>query len=97
MAGTEFSVPAFMVYTDKKAQAYFLEALMRAISKERVILRATILVFFLLIWYCDSRDMLPENGRTILTILLFGIFWFIEARFIKPTRTDQNVPRKPRL
>lgn len=70
---------------------------MRAISKERVILRATILVFFLLIWYCDSRGMLPENGRTILTILLFGIFWFIEARFIKPTRTDQSVPRKPRL
>lgn len=97
MAGTEFSVPAFLVYTDKKAQAYFLEALMRAISKEHVILRATILVFFLLIWYCDSRGMLPENGRTILTILLFGIFWFIEARFIKPTRTDQSVPRRPRL
>ena len=50
---------------------------MKYISKERVILRATILVFFLLIWYCDSRGMLPENGRTILTILLFGIFWFI--------------------
>ncbi len=97
MAGTEFSVPAFMVYTDKKAQAYSLEALMRAISKERVILRATILVFFLLIWYCDLRGMLPENGRTILTILLFGIFWFIEAKFIKPTRTNQNAPRKPQL
>lgn len=48
---------------------------MRAISKESVILRATILVFFLLIWYCDSRGMLPENGRIILTILLFGIFF----------------------
>ena len=47
---------------------------MRAISKERVILRTTLLVFFLLIWYCDSRGMLSENGRTILTILLFGIF-----------------------
>lgn len=70
---------------------------MRAISKERVILRATILVLFLLIWYCDSRGILPENGRSILTILLFGIFWFIEVRFIKPTRTDQNVPRRPRL
>ena len=70
---------------------------MKYISKERVILRATILVLFLLIWYCDSRGMLPENGRTILTILLFSIFWFIEARIIKPTRTDQNVPRKPRL
>ena len=70
---------------------------MKYISKERVILRATILVFFLLIWYCDSRGMLPKNGYAILTVLLFGIFWFIEARFIKPTRTDQNVPRKPRL
>ena len=70
---------------------------MKYISKEHVILRATILVFFLLIWYCDSRGMLPENGRVILTILLFGIFWFIEARFIKPTRTDQNAPRRPRL
>lgn len=70
---------------------------MKYISKERVILRATILVFFLLIWYCDSRGMLPENGRTILTILLFAIFWFIEARFIKPTKTDQNAPRRPRL
>ena len=68
---------------------------MRAISKERVILRATILVLFLLIWYCDSRGMLPENGRSILTLLLFGIFWFIEAKFIKPARTNQNVPRKP--
>ena len=70
---------------------------MKYISKERVILRATILVLFLLIWYCDSRGMLPENGRIILTILLFGIFWFIEARFIKPARTDQNAPRRPRL
>ena len=70
---------------------------MRAISKERVILRATILVLFLLIWYCDSRGMLPENGYAILTILLFGIFWFIEAKFIKPARTDQNAPRRPRL
>lgn len=70
---------------------------MKYISKERVILRATILVLFLLIWYCDSRGMLPENGRTILTILLFGIFWFIEARFIKPARTDPNAPRRPRL
>lgn len=70
---------------------------MRAISKERVILRATILVLFLLIWYCDSRGMLPENGRSILTLLLFGIFWFIEAKFIKPARTDQSVPRRPRL
>ena len=68
---------------------------MKYISKERVILRAAILVLFLLIWYCDSRGMLPENGRIILTILLFGIFWFIEARFIKPTRKDQNVPRRP--
>ena len=70
---------------------------MRAISKKRVILRATILVLFLLIWYCDSRGILPENGRSILTLLLFGIFWFIEAKFIKPTRTDQSVPRRPRL
>ena len=70
---------------------------MRAISKERVILRATILVLFLLIWYCDSKGMLPENGYAILTILLFGIFWFIEAKFIKSARTDQSVPRKPRL
>lgn len=70
---------------------------MRAISKERVILRATILVLFLLIWYCDSRGILPENGRSILTLLLFGIFWFIEAKFIKPARTDQSVPRRPRL
>lgn len=70
---------------------------MKYISKERVILRAAILVLFLLIWYCDSRGMLPENGRIILTILLFGIFWFIEARFIKPARTDQNAPRRPRL
>ena len=68
---------------------------MKYISKERVILRAAILVLFLYIWYCDSRGMLPENGRIILTILLFGIFWFIEARFIKPSRTDQNVPRRP--
>ena len=70
---------------------------MKYISKERVILQAAILVLFLLIWYCDSRGMLPENGRIILTILLFGIFWFIEARFIKPARTDQNAPRRPRL
>ena len=70
---------------------------MKAISKDRVFLRATILMFFLLIWYCDSRGMLPENGRTILTILLFVIFWFIEARFIKPARTDQNAPQRPRL
>ena len=70
---------------------------MRAISKERVILRATILVLFLLIWYCDSRGILPENGRSILTLLLFGIFWFIEDKVIKPTRTDQSVPRRPRL
>ena len=70
---------------------------MKYISKERVILRAVILVLFLLIWYCDSRGMLPENGRVILTILLFGIFWFVEVRFIKPTRTDQNAPRRPRL
>lgn len=70
---------------------------MKAISKKRVILRATILMFFLLIWYCDSRGMLPENGRTILTILLFVIFWFIEARFIKSARTDQNAPQRPRL
>lgn len=70
---------------------------MRAISKERVILRATILVLFLLIWYCDLRGILPENGRSILTLLLFGIFWFIEAKFIKPARTDQSVPRRPRL
>ena len=70
---------------------------MKYISKERVILRATILVLFLLIWYCDSRGMLPENGRSILTLLLFGIFWFIEAKFIKPARTDQSVPRRPRL
>lgn len=70
---------------------------MKYISKERVILRAAILVLFLLIWYCDSRGMLPENGRIILTILLFGIFWFIEARFIKPARTDQNAPQRPRL
>lgn len=70
---------------------------MKYISKERVILRAIILVLFLLIWYCDSKGMLPENGYAILTILLFGIFWFIEAKFIKPTRTDQNVPRRPRL
>lgn len=70
---------------------------MKYISKERVILRATILVLFLLIWYCDSRGILPENGRSILTLLLFGIFWFIEAKFIKPARTDQNAPRRPRL
>ena len=70
---------------------------MKYISKERVILRAAILVLFLLIWYCDSRGMLPENGRIILTILLFGIFWVIEAKFIKPTKTDQNAPRRPRL
>ena len=69
---------------------------MKYISKERVILRATILVLFLLIWYCDSRGILPENGRSILTLLLFGIFWCIEDKVIKPTRTDQNVPRRPR-
>ena len=66
-------------------------------SKERIILRIIVIFLFLLIWYCDSRGMLPENGYAILTILLFGIFWFIEAKFIKPTRTDQSVPRRPRL
>ena len=70
---------------------------MKCFSKERIILRIIVIFLFLLICYCDSRGMLPENGRTILTILLFGIFWFIEARFIKPTRTDQNAPRRPRL
>ena len=70
---------------------------MKYFSKERIILRFIVIFLFLLIWYCDSRDMLPENGRVILTILLFGIFWFIEARFIKPTKTDQNAPRRPRL
>ena len=70
---------------------------MKYFSKERIILRVIVIFLFLLIWYCDSRGMLPENGRVILTILLFGIFWFIEARFIKPTRTDQNAPRRPRL
>jgi len=70
---------------------------MKCFSKERIILRIIVIFLFLLIWYCDSRGMLPENGRVILTILLFGIFWFIEARFIKPTRTDQNAPRRPRL
>ena len=70
---------------------------MKCFSKERIILRIIVIFLFLLIWYCDSRGMLPENGYTILTILLFGIFWFIEAKFIKPTRTDQSVPRRPRL
>ena len=70
---------------------------MKFFSKERIILRIIVIFLFLLIWYCDSRGMLPENGYAILTILLFGIFWFIEAKFIKPTRTDQNVPRRPRL
>lgn len=70
---------------------------MKCFSKERIILRIIVIFLFLLIWYCDSRGMLPENGRTILTILLFGIFWFIEAKFIKPARTDQNAPRRPRL
>ena len=70
---------------------------MKYFSKERIILRFIVIFLFLLIWYCDSRGMLPENGRTILTLLLFGIFWFIEARFIKPTKTDQNAPRRPRL
>lgn len=70
---------------------------MKCFSKERIILRFIVIFLFLLIWYCDSRGMLPENGYAILTILLFGIFWFIEAKFIKPTRTDQSVPRRPRL
>lgn len=70
---------------------------MKYFSKERIILRVIVIFLFLLIWYCDSRGMLPENGYAILTILLFGIFWFIEARFIKPTKTDQSVPRRPRL
>ena len=70
---------------------------MKCFSKERIILRIIVIFLFLLIWYCDSRGMLPENGYAILTILLFGIFWFIEAKFIKPTKTDQNVPRRPRL
>ena len=70
---------------------------MKCFSKERIILRIIVIFLFLLIWYCDSKGMLPENGYAILTILLFGIFWFIEAKFIKPTRTDQNVPRRPRL
>lgn len=70
---------------------------MKYFSKERIILRIIVIFLFLLIWYCDSRGMLPENGYAILTILLFGIFWFIEAKFIKPTRTDQSVPRRPRL
>ena len=70
---------------------------MKCFSKERIILRIIVIFLFLLIWYCDSRGMLPENGYAILTILLFGIFWFNEARFIKPTKTDQNAPRRPRL
>lgn len=70
---------------------------MKCFSKERIILRIIVIFLFLLIWYCDSRGMLPENGYAILTILLFGIFWFIEAKFIKPTRTDQSVPQRPRL
>lgn len=70
---------------------------MKCFSKERIILRIIVIFLFLLIWYCDSKGILPENGRSILTLLLFGIFWFIEAKFIKPTRTDQSVPRRPRL
>ena len=70
---------------------------MKYFSKERIILRVIVIFLFLLIWYCDSRGMLPKNGYAILTVLLFGIFWFIEAKFIKTTRTDQNVPRRPRL
>lgn len=70
---------------------------MKCFSKKRIILRIIVIFLFLLIWYCDSRGMLPENGYAILTILLFGIFWFIEAKFIKPARTNQNVPRRPRL
>lgn len=70
---------------------------MKCFSKERIILRIIVIFLFLLIWYCDSRGMLPENGYAILTILLFGIFWFIEAKFIKPTRTDQSVLQRPRL
>ena len=70
---------------------------MKYFSKERIILRVIVIFLFLLIWYCDSRGMLQKNGYAILTVLLFGIFWFIEARFIKPTRTDQNAPRRPRL
>ena len=70
---------------------------MKCFSKERIVLRIIVIFLFLLIWYCDSRGMLPENGYAILTILLFGIFWFIEDKVIKPTRTDQSVPRRPRL
>ena len=70
---------------------------MKCFSKERIILRIIVIFLFLLIWFCNLEGILPGNSYTILTILLFGIFWFIEARFIKPTRTDQSVPRKPRL
>ena len=70
---------------------------MKYFSKERIILRAIVIFLFLLIWFCNLEGILPGNSYTILTILLFGIFWFIEARFIKPTRTDQNAPRRPRL
>lgn len=70
---------------------------MKYFSKERIILRAIVIFLFLLIWFCNLEGILPENGYAILTILLFGIFWFIEARFIKPTRTDQSAPRRPRL
>ena len=70
---------------------------MKYFSKERIILRAIVIFLFLLIWFCNLEGILPGNSYTILTILLFGIFWFIEARFIKPTRTDQNAPHRPRL
>ena len=69
---------------------------MKYFYKERIILRAIVIFLFLLIWFCNLEGILPGNSYTILTILLFGIFWFIEARFIKPTRTDQNAPRRPR-
>ena len=70
---------------------------MKYFSKERIILRAIVIFLFLLIWFCNLEGILPGNSYTILTILLFGIFWFIEAKFIKPARTDQNAPRRPRL
>ena len=70
---------------------------MKYFSKERIILRAIVIFLFLLIWFCNLEGILPGNSYTILTILLFGIFWFIEAKFIKPTRTDPSVPRRPRL
>ena len=47
---------------------------MKYFSKERIILRVIVIFLFLLIWYCDSRGMLPKNGYAILTVLLFGIF-----------------------